>query len=95
MQIIITDLSGHKMRLLDLSLARIIVLGLLGTGLIATAAIGGYRAPQFLSAKLAANWPRLGRIARCQCAKQPFCAREPRCLGHQSRRNARQDGHAG
>ncbi len=60
MQIIITDLSGHKMRLLDLSLARIIVLGLLGTGLIATAAIGGYRALSLSSS--AQGWPLIGRV---------------------------------
>ena len=60
MQIIITDLSGHKMRLLDLSLARIVVLGFLAISMIAGLAVLGYHS-LFVSGA-AQNWPVLGRL---------------------------------
>ncbi len=60
MQIIITDLSGQKMRLLDLSLARMVLVGLVAAGLIAAAAILGYRALSLSAA--AQSWPLIGRI---------------------------------
>ena len=60
MQIIITDLSGHKMRLLDLSLARMVLVGLLAAVLIAATAIFGYRALSLSAA--AQSWPIIGRI---------------------------------
>ena len=60
MQIIITDLSGHKMRLLDLSLARMVLVGLVAAGLIAAVAILGYRALSLSAA--AQSWPLIGRI---------------------------------
>ena len=60
MQIIITDLSGHKMRLLDLSLARMVLVGLVAAGLIAAVAILGYRALSLSAA--GQSWPLIGRI---------------------------------